>query len=302
MITPDLFSINHYRYFVLVAETGSFRLAADRACRSQPAISLAIREMENRLGQQLLIRGSPVSLTPFGSSCLALARQLVEHADHVAATMGSIARNDSGFLSLACVMSAATHWMPGLVKAYLQRYANVVLNIRDDNSEGVEKMLLRGQVELGICSVVSHDSALDFQPLSKDEFGLVCHRSNPMANEAQLTWKDIAGLPHIGTVAHKQLLGRPEAAFLLERQIYVANMLTLVAMLQQQIGVTVLARLGVPPDHPELAFVPLVEPTVQRTLGLRTRTDRVLSPAAEHMKNLLIAETGPGGICTSVTA
>lgn len=287
---------------MLVAETGSFRLAADRAHRSQPAISLAIREMEDRLGQQLLIRGSPVSLTSFGASCLVLARQLVEHADHVASTMESIARNDSGFLSLACVMSAATHWMPGLIKAYQQRYPNVMLNIRDDNSEGVEKMLLRGQVELGICSVVNNDSALSFQPLCKDEFGLVCHRNHPLANEPQLTWQDIAELPHIGTVAHKQLLGHPEAAFLLERQIYVANMLTLVAMLQQQIGVTVLARLGVPPDHAGLVFVPLTEPRVHRTLGLRRRTDRVLSPAAACMKDLLIAETGPGGVCAPFTA
>src|SRR5690606_25902933 len=128
-------------------ETGSFRLAAERAHRSQPAISLAIREMEERLGQKLFVRGSPVAPTALGASCLTLARQLVEHADHVASTMGSIARSDSGFLSMACVMSAATHWMPGLVQTYRRRHPNVMLNIRDDNSEGVEKMLLRGQAE-----------------------------------------------------------------------------------------------------------------------------------------------------------
>src|SRR5690606_25285423 len=152
---------------------------------------------------------SPVSLTPFGASCLVLARQLVEHADQVAGAMRSIARSDSGLLNIASIMSAATHWMPGLVRAYQQRHANVTLNIRDDNSEGVEKMLLRGQVELGISSVVSQDSALAFEPLCQDEFGLVCHRSHPLVKAAQLTWSDIAALPHIGTVAHKQLQGLP---------------------------------------------------------------------------------------------
>ncbi|MGB6104398.1 MAG: LysR family transcriptional regulator [Pusillimonas sp.] len=290
MTSLELFSINHYRYFLWVAQTGSFRLAAERARRSQPAISLAIREMEERLGQKLFVRSNPVVPTAFGTSCLTLARQLVEHADHVAATMGSIARNDSGFLSMACVMSAATHWMPGLLQTYRQRYPKVMLNIRDDNSEGVEKMLLRGQAELGICSVVSDNTALDFQPLFQDEFGLVCHRSHPLAKERRLAWQDIASQPHIGTVAHKQLLGCPEAAFLFDRPLYIANMLTLIAMLRQQMGVTVLARLGVPPAQDELAFVPLDSPRVARTLGLRMRADRVLSPAAECMKQLVLAE------------
>ncbi|CAM4179400.1 LysR family transcriptional regulator [Bordetella tumbae] len=291
-MADNAFSINHYRYFLWVAETGSFRLAAERAHRSQPAISLAIREMEERLGQKLFVRGSPVVPTAFGISCLTLAQQLVDHADQVSSTMGSIARNDSGFLSMACVMSAATHWMPGLVRSYRQRYPNVMLNIRDDNSEGVEQMLLRGQAELGICSTVSDNSALSFQPLFKDEFGLVCHRDHPLATAGRLTWKDIAHLPHIGTVAHRQLASCPQAAFLSECRLYIANMLTLIAMLRQQMGVTVLARLGLPPDQNELTFVPLDSPGVERTLGLRMRADRTLSPAAEYMRQLVLAEIG----------
>lgn len=288
----ESFSISHYRYFLWVAETGSFRLAAERAHRSQPAISLAIREMEDRLGQKLFVRGSPVTLTAFGTSCLTLARQLVQHVDHVSSTMESIARNDSGSLSVACVMSAATHWMPDLLQTYRQRYPNVMLNIRDDNSEGVEQMLRRGEVELGICSVVSDDAELSFQPLFKDEFGLVCHRDHPLAAETRLSWADIADLPHIGTVAHKQLMDCAEAAFLFECPLFVSNMLTLIALLRQQIGVTVLARLGLPPAQDELTFVPLDSPRVERTLGLRMRTDRVLSPSAACMKQLVLTKIG----------
>ncbi len=301
----DLFSINHYRYFVYVADTGSFRLAAERACRSQPAVSLAIREMEERLGHPLFARGSPVVLTHFGKSCIALARQLVAHADHVASTIGGIARSDSGYLSIASVMSVASHWMPGLLQAYRQQFPNVMLNVYDDNSEGVEKMLLRGQVELGICSVVSQDRALAFQPLFDDDFGLVCHRSHPAAQHASLAWEDVSTLPLIGTVAHKQLRAWPEAAILHDRPLYVANMLTLLAMLRRNLGVTVLARLGVPPEQDDLVFVPLVQPRIRRTLGLRTLADAALSPAASQMVSLLLqalADAGPQGPFTASSA
>jgi DNA-binding transcriptional LysR family regulator len=293
-----MFSINHYRYFVYVADTGSFRLAAERACRSQPAVSLAIREMEERLGQPLFIRANPVRLSSFGQSCIALARQLVAHADLVAGTMGRMARSDTGYLSIASVMSVATHWMPGLLQAYRQLYPNVMLNVHDDNSEGVEQMLINGQVELGLCSVVSQDSALAFQPLYEDEFGLVCHRSHPVAHSVSLTWRDLASLPLIGTVAHKQLRARPEAAILHDRPLFIANMLTLLAMLRRNLGVTVLARLGVPPEQDDLVFVPLVEPVIRRTLGLRTMAGAVLSPSGARMTQLLeqaLRTAGPAG-------
>ncbi|NYT37611.1 LysR family transcriptional regulator [Allopusillimonas soli] len=286
----EQFSINHYRYLLLVAETGSFRLAAQRACRSQPAISLAVRDMEEKLGQPLFVRGSPVVPTRFGQSCLALARELVGHADQVSTTLGNLARSDSGFLSMASVLSAAAHWMPGLIEAYRARYPNVLLNIHDDNSEGVEKMLLHGQVELGIGSVVSDDARLSFEPLFEDAFGLVCHCTHPMASRSSLTWSDIVDLPHIGTVAHRQLQGHPEAAFLHDRPLFVANMLSLLAMLERNMGVTVLARLGLPPDRDELVFVPLRQPVITRCLGLRTLAAAVLSPAALRMKDLLPAE------------
>src|SRR3546814_6003366 len=84
---PDL-SLQHYRHFLLVAELRSFRAAAARASRSQPALSLSIKEMEHRLGQPMFERGSRVVLTRFGQECLPMARELVEHHDRVAGALG----------------------------------------------------------------------------------------------------------------------------------------------------------------------------------------------------------------------
>ncbi|OWT58252.1 LysR family transcriptional regulator [Candidimonas nitroreducens] len=289
------FSINQYRYFIWVAESGSFRAAAVRACRSQPAVSLAIKDMEERLGQPLFERGTPVVPTPFGQSCLEVARRLVEHADSVATTLASLARSKGGFLGIASVSTFATHWMPQLVQMYRQSYPEIMLNVYDDNSEGVERMILRGQVELGVCSVVSNDPRLHFTPLFEDEFGLVCHRSHPLAHRPWLSWHEIADLPHIGTVAHRQLESHKAAAFLLDRPFYVSHMMSLLAMLSRNMGVTVLARLGVPPDRDDLAFVPLRRPSIRRCLGVMKAADSSLSPAARLMEELLLKEVlAPG--------
>ncbi|GAB1577520.1 LysR family transcriptional regulator [Bordetella petrii] len=290
---PEL-SVQHYRHFLLVAELRSFRAAAARACRSQPALSLSIKEMEHRLGQPLFERGSRVVLTHFGQQCLPLARELVEHHDRVAGALGGLARNEGGLLALASVATVATHWLPELVAAYRRQYPGVSLRIFDDNSEGVERMVLAGEVELGVCSPVARDRRLEFEPLLHDAFGLVCHKKHPLAGRKSVTWREIAALPLVGTVAHRQLAGHPQAAFMMDRPVFVSNMMSLLAMLERGVGVTVLARLGVPPDSGRLAFVPLSRPRIERQLGIMRLAGRTLSPAAAAMQALLRGKAAGG--------
>lgn len=293
---PDLpeLSIVHYRHFLLVAELRSFRAAAARACRSQPALSLSIREMEQRLGQPLFERGDGNALTRFGQDCLPLARELVGHHGRVAGALAGLARNEAGTLTMASVATVAMHWLPQLVAAYRERYPAVALRLFDDNSAGVERMVLAGEVELGVCSPVSRDRRLSFEPLLRDAFGLVCHRGHPLADRECVTWREIAGLSLVGTVAHRQLADYPQAAFMLERQVFVSNMMSLLAMLERGVGVTVLARLGVPPDSSGLAFVPLVRPRIERELGILRLAGRSLSPAGARMQEMLRANAVGG--------
>lgn len=279
-------TVTHYRHFLLVAELRSFGLAAAHAHRSQPALSLSIKEMEQRLGQALFERGTPVSLTEFGRACLPMARELVAHHERVTAALGGMASNEAGTLRLASVATVATHLLPDLVARYQDRYPGVRVQLYDDNSEGVERMVLAEQVELGVCSQVLHDRRLHYEPVLRDAFGLVCRADHPLAGRKSVTWAQIESLPLIGTVAHRQLAGYPAAAFMHDRAVFVSNMMSMLAMLERGVGVTVLARLGVPPGS-SLAFVPLREPRIERELGLVWLKGRTLSPSAAHMAQLL---------------
>src|SRR3546814_5267024 len=108
--------------------------------------------------------------------CLPLARELVEHHDRVAGALGGLARNEAGLLALASVATVATHWLPELVAAYRQQYPGVALRIFDDNSEGVERMVLAGEVELGVCSPVtrSEEHTSELQSLMRLSYAVFC--------------------------------------------------------------------------------------------------------------------------------
>ena len=291
-----MFSLQTCRYFVWVAETGSFRAAALRAHRSQPAISLAIKNIEARLGQPLFERGSPIVLTAFGRECLEVIKRLVEHAHSADELLLHMARRNTSFVRVASIMSFATHWMPQLIEQFRAQHPHIALQVQDDNSEGVERMVLDGQIDVGICSEVSHDRRLKFTPLLEDTFGFVCHRSHPLAERKSVTWRQIAALPNmIGTVAHRQLEGYPQAAFLRHPDFSVSNMLSLVPMLARGMGVTVLARLGVPPDRDDLVFVPLKKPSIDRRLGIMQLADATPTVASRAMENLLLTVVAQNG-------
>ncbi|MDO7642690.1 MAG: LysR family transcriptional regulator, partial [Reinekea forsetii] len=79
---PEL-KIAQLRHFVWVAELKGFHVAAEKAHRTQPAISLSIRDLEKKLGEGLFekrnAKTAKTELTPFGSHFLPKAKELIAH-------------------------------------------------------------------------------------------------------------------------------------------------------------------------------------------------------------------------------
>jgi DNA-binding transcriptional LysR family regulator len=89
-MTPELRLI---RYFVAVAQEGNVTRAAEELHISQPSLSVAIKQLEEQLGVDLLKRqGRRVTITPAGELLLQRGRALLEHAD----TVGEEVRHSEG--------------------------------------------------------------------------------------------------------------------------------------------------------------------------------------------------------------
>lgn len=79
---PEL-KITPLRYVLAVVDQGGFHAAARQVHRTQPALSMAIRELENRLGEALFERGNQATLTPFGRYCVPRFRELLTQHDRL---------------------------------------------------------------------------------------------------------------------------------------------------------------------------------------------------------------------------
>lgn len=170
--------LRQLRYFLAVAEAGSFTAAARAVPVSQPALSLAVRQLERELGADLFARlGRRISLTPAGDALLAPARQTLRDAEGARTAVAEVAGLVAGHLTLGALPTLAPDPLAPLVGAFRSRFPAVVVELAapEDSAELVQ-LLTSGRCELGIDEAATPWTAaagLEELPLGRQELWLV---------------------------------------------------------------------------------------------------------------------------------
>ncbi|WP_299733664.1 LysR family transcriptional regulator [uncultured Endozoicomonas sp.] len=292
------FKITQLRHFIWVSELKGFHAAAKKAHRSQPAISLSIQDLENKLGEALFekrsARTAKTELTAFGSDFLPKAKELVAHHDRIAQDMDLLVRHKTGHLRLASVPSIASQVLPDILVRFMADAPDLHISFYDDNSNTVLRMVEKQQVDFGICNQFYPDDHTDkqFTPIWKDQVGIVCPKDHELASRTGLHWEELHQHRLI-TNGTSLLLQQTEAAPLLKgSQFHISNMISLIAMLEAGMGITTLPRLAFPDGHHKLCFIPLVSPDIVRFTGIVTLNNKSLSPPAQSLIQLILDTTG----------
>ncbi|MEE4730224.1 LysR family transcriptional regulator [Pseudomonas alliivorans] len=287
--------VKQLRAFLAVAQYLSFAQAGERLNLSQPALSLTIKSLEEDLGGQLLTRTTRnVSLTPEGETLLPLARQLLADWDNTEELLRQRFTLQMGRVSIAAMPSFAGNLLPGALKTFRERYPRVNVAVHDVVNEQVLEMVRHRRVELGIGFEPESSNALSFTPFYMDRFVAVVSKQSPLAGREEVSWAELLNEDFIA-------LQRPSAVrLLLEHAIESQHGKLSVAFESHQlstIGRMVANGLGVS-AVPSLCIeqmrelgarcVPLVEPRIERRIGLMMLADHKLSAAAQALREVLI--------------
>ncbi len=292
-------TLRHVRAFVEVAHRGSFRRAAEKLFVSQPALTITINQLEELVGINLLNRTTRrVDLTDDGKDFLPIAERLVADFDRAISDLKTTARRRGGQVSIAVLPSLTINLLPGLLADFKSKNADIRIVLRDDNARGVQRQVLNNESDFGISNRWEEDSNLNFIPLTLDPVGLVCPPDHPLAKSRKpIAWKKLEGLPFVGmsqdTGVYKLINAVencPESVRIPEYEVL--TMAALGGILEANLAITALPLLAVPGHmHPALVFRTLINPGVERELCLITRRGQPLSPAAQKVWDMLLAET-----------
>jgi len=279
------------RHFINVASSGSFVEAARRSFRSQPAISLAIKTLEDQIGARLFEGGKRVALTSFGTAILPMVEEFLQHHDRLTRAITQTASGRSGDISIAVNPSVASRWMPTIIREYAKRYPDVDVYATDDNSEKVFELVANGRVDIGIANFRTSSADIDFTPILSDTFGIVCRRDHLLARRTgALEWSVLRGVPIIGNITHRLLEQHPVYVHLAKPRIFMSTLTSLLANVEGGVGVTVLPEFATPDVHSQLIFRKLRGPRVNRTIGVLVRRGRTLPPQAQAMRDLIVEQ------------
>ncbi len=283
-------TIKQLQCFVAVAQSGSFAEACDIVHLSQPALSIAIKNLEEAVGGRLLARSTrSLALTPEGKEFFPVVQRLLADWDRSLEDVHNMFALRKGKLDIASMPTFASSLLPPILADYHQQYPDINVTIQDVIAESVVDMVRAGRVELGITFDPGESADLNFQPLFRDRFVAVLPAGHSLLKNSRLKWKDLEQEPFIA-------LQRPSSIRLLIDQMLVEQNIVLAPAFESHqlatIGRMVTTGLGfsvVPSLSSDqmaemgAACRPLTSPAITRNVGLLTHRRRPLSVATQAM-------------------
>lgn len=286
--------LQQLRHFLFIVEEGGFRAAANRANRSQAAISASIKELEKTLEQRLFEVGNKAVLTPFGESCVPKIQQFLSIYQGLEDDLQAIASGEKGKIRIASVPSLVTRLLPSVLVAYSKKHPDIEIVLIDDNAVGVANRLLTGEVDLalGNCTSINQND-IDFTPLISDPVGVVCLKTNELNSDFDqsqgLKWQQLMTQPFIYNGTCRLLENTPAEALNRKARYTVENITSLFSLLRNDLGITTLPKLAFPSNEPELVWINLLDPSLNRQIGIFKLANKTISPPAQAFYELCVA-------------
>lgn len=185
-------TLTELRYVVAVAEAKHFGRAAERSFVSQPSLSAAVKNLEDELGVRIFERGkNEVMVTAIGIQIVAQAKRVLEEAARVKSTAQQGQNPLESPLRLGVIHTIAPYLLPELVVAMRGLAPKMVLDIEENLTANLERMLTEGTIDVAILALPFQASGIDTLPLYDETFRVIVPIKHPWAKRK---WVDASEL------------------------------------------------------------------------------------------------------------
>ena len=289
------------QHFLAVYDTGNFSRAAENSGVSQQAVSKSVAKLEDSLGVRLFERGAyGAEPTNFGHALARRAKVITAETRLAAAEISALRGADKGYVRIGLGWSFLTRIAPMMINRFSEKQPGITLSITSGDSRTLFEKLLRGEVEFVASAPPSEmeiDSALEATELFEDRDAIMMRRDHPLASKSDITLEDLAHQTWLLSMQLQMQWNRICNVFLSAglappaKYVDMDSVILAKSTLLQSDAVMLLARELFATEE-ERAQYYILEGTdfpVPRTAYFTTRRNSVLQPAAQQLKNELVA-------------
>lgn len=287
--TPTL---RQLEYVVAVADVGAFGKAAKRTAVSQPALSKQIKEVEEGLGVILFERTSRGAVpTPEGQSLIERARRILAEVHEFTDEAAALRDPFAGVLRVGAIPTLAPYVLPGFMTAVRRELPRLELRLLEEQTEVLGARLLAGELDLAIVALPYPCPGVTVHGLYEEPFFFVAPPDHPLAEGPPVLTAQVADAEPLLLRQGHCLRGHVLAACNLSESssaFEASSLGTLLLMVAQGMGPTLVPEMALPTDLTGLAVRPFAAPVPARGVGLWWRPSSPRAPLFERLGELLV--------------
>jgi DNA-binding transcriptional LysR family regulator len=292
--------ISQLEAFVAVVEEKSFSRAAARLHRTQPAVSQAIKRLEDWSGAPLLDRSSKSGvLTEAGETFYDYAKKLLNLRLEARSALEELRALERGRVTVGANESTALYLLP-VLKRFRELYPRVKVAVKRSLSREIHSALLRYEIDLGVLSYNPRNPDLESTVVSQDELCLIVPPSHPLAAQGEVSISELGResfIAHNVASPYRQMVVETFARCRTPLNIAVEmpTVETIKKFVRLGMGVAFAPRMCIEDElaRGEFVAVQVLELRIQRKLRLIYRRHATLSAAAQAF--LEVAREMAGG-------
>ena len=288
--------LRHLRYYQAVAEELSFSKAARRLHVAQPALSRAVKELEDKLGVVLMLRNRrAVSLTEAGAVLLHEIGVIFQRVDDAVRRVQRTFAGEEGELRVGYIGPPTQAFLGRLLAEFRRRYPRVSVLLEERTPERVWEMVARGRLAIGLTRPVLAQKAhgLRTMLLRREPFHGVFPAGHPLAKRRTVPWRSLAEEPLIilarreGVGLHDAILAACHRARFTPRLVHTPSVIhTVLSYVEAGAGIGIIPdSVGALGAGGPLVFRPLAP--VQAVDLVMVWSDAEPSPAASAFRALV---------------
>jgi LysR family hca operon transcriptional activator len=191
--------LRHLRYFIAVAEEGSFSLAAERRLHTaQPSLSRQIRDLEAEVGATLMNRGAHgIELTPAGKAFLDHARTALFEAEAAKQAALRAAQPARPTFALGFLSGTEIGLLPEVTRILRADFPGIDIRLSSDYSPALAKALIRGRLDAAFMRPEEHMGDLACKRVRTDALAFVLPADHRLASQTAIAPQEIANEPFL---------------------------------------------------------------------------------------------------------
>ncbi|HEY6461218.1 MAG TPA: LysR family transcriptional regulator [Polyangiaceae bacterium] len=193
-----MIELTELRYFKSVAVTESFSLGAKASHVSPPAMSKAIKKLEEELGVALFVRTTRrVALTQHGEVLLAQASRVLEQVDALRQAMDDVQGAVRGDLRIGAMEVFSNHLLPAALARLVRAHPQVVPRSYEMLPERMEHLVTEGALDVAFTIGGGSSREIHYHPLGRSPGALVCGRTHALYRKARVTPRTLRDHPFV---------------------------------------------------------------------------------------------------------